>query len=358
MVQPAGRSDPPRFRLREDAEMEQEKQQTAARPVLSGGNGSKAGSDQFITGRDIVGPVAGQGDSGCSAYAGAEGCRSDPDENGGVPDQGRVDLHTHSICSDGDRTPAALVRCAADAGITLLALTDHDCMRGVPEAIDAGRKCGVSVVPGVEMDNEYDQELHILGLCVDIENAALRAALEAADARRTVRNARILQQLAETGIDLEPHLKPTEGMETRLHIALALVQGGFAESVPDAFARYLRRGTPGYATVERPAPAQVIALLRGAGGIPVLAHPCHLKGNVHAIVQELCALGLGGIEAYYPTSTAGQTRLFLSLAAQHGLLITCGSDFHGDHRPAARLGCAWTPDPALEQTRRLLLGRL
>ena len=75
-----------------------------------------------------------------------------------------------------------------------------------------------------------------------------------------------------------------------------------------------------------------------AGGIPVLAHPCHLKGNVHAIVAELCALGLGGIEAYYTTSTAGQTQLFLSLAAQHGLMVTCGSDFHGDHRPASRLG--------------------
>lgn len=279
------------------------------------------------------------------------------EETGGAA-QGRMDLHTHSACSDGDRRPAELVRCALAAGVSLLALTDHDSVSGVPEAVAAGHACGVTVVPGVEMDNEFDQELHILGLCVDPANAPLCAELEAAHARRTARNARIVQNLMGVGVDVTPYLVPSGGVATRLHIALALVRGGYADGVADAFARYLRRGAPGYASLTRPSPARVIALLRGAGGIPVLAHPCHLKGNVHAIVAELCALGLGGIEAYYTTSTAGQTQLFLSLAAQHGLMVTCGSDFHGDHRPASRLGCAWTPDPTLERTRAALLARL
>lgn len=276
----------------------------------------------------------------------------------GILPTGCMDLHTHSRCSDGDRTPAALVRCAAEAGVSMLALTDHDCVRGVAEAVAAGREYGVRVVPGVEMDNEFDQELHILGLGVDVDDPALQRELAAARERREVRNARILEKLLEMGVDVRPFLAASAGVTTRMHIALALVEGGFATGIADAFNRYIGQGAPAFATVQRPTPERVIALLRGAGGIPVLAHPCHLKGDVYAIVRELCALGIAGIEAYYSTSTPGQTRLFLSLAAQHGLLVTCGSDFHGDRRPAARLGCAWTDDPALERTRAALLERL
>lgn len=272
---------------------------------------------------------------------------------------GLMDLHTHSACSDGDRAPAALVESAAQSGVGLLALTDHDSVRGVPEAVAAGRRLGLPVVPGVEMSNEFPQELHILGLGVDVENPALLAELAAAQERRRARGRLILERLCALGADARPYLAAPETAATRVHIALALVSGGFAADVKDAFARYIGRGAPAYVALPRPAPARVIALISGAGGIPVLAHPCHLKGDVHAIVHELCALGLRGIEAYYPTSTPGQTELFLSLAAQHGLLVTCGSDFHGDHRPAARLGCAYRDDdPALERTRKALLERL
>ena len=220
--------------------------------------------------------------------------------------QGKMDLHTHSHYSDGDLAPADIVRCAQEAGVTLLAVTDHDSMDGVAEALEAGRREG----------------------------------------------------LTAAGYDVAPYLPAAQGVTTRLHIALALIRAGFANDTADAFQRFLRRGTPGFAALQRPGPAHVIALLREAGGIPVLAHPCHLRGNVHAIVQELVDLGIGGIEAYYTTSSPGQTALFSSLAAQHGLLVTCGSDFHGANRPAAQLGCAWTPAPALDQTRRALMQRL
>lgn len=272
--------------------------------------------------------------------------------------QGKMDLHTHSHYSDGDLAPADIVRCAQEAGVTLLAVTDHDSMDGVAEALEAGRREGLTVAPGVEMDNRYDQELHILGLCVDPDHTPLRTELARAREQRMERNERILRQLSAAGYDVAPYLPAAQGVTTRLHIALALIRAGFANDTADAFQRFLRRGTPGFAALQRPGPAHVIALLREAGGIPVLAHPCHLRGNVHAIVQELVDLGIGGIEAYYTTSSPGQTALFSSLAAQHGLLVTCGSDFHGANRPAAQLGCAWTPAPALDQTRRALMQRL
>ena len=270
----------------------------------------------------------------------------------------RMDLHTHSYYSDGDLAPAELVRRAREAGVTLLSVTDHDSMNGVQEALDAGRREGLPVVPGVEMDNRYDQELHILGLCADPDCAPLRAELARAREQRMERNARILDQLLAAGYDVRPFLPDVQGVTTRLHIALALIRAGHASDTADAFQRFLRRGTPGFVAMQRPGPAQVIALLREAGAIPVLAHPCHLRGNVHAIVQELVDLGIGGIEAYYTTSSPGQTELFCSLAAQHHLLVTCGSDFHGANRPAAQLGCAWTPAPTLERTRQALLMRL
>jgi len=270
----------------------------------------------------------------------------------------RIDLHIHSHCSDGDRSPTDIVREASEAGVSLLALTDHDTMDGVAEALDAGKAFGVSVVTGVEMDNRFDQELHILGLAVDRNHAPLCTQLRLAKERRLERNAKIGERLLSLGCDVRPFLQTTKGVMTRLHYAAALVDAGCVKSVSEAFDRFLSRGRPAYVSVDRPAPDVVIRLIRDAGGIAVLAHPCHLKGNVHSIVNELVSLGIGGIEAYYPTSTEGQTELFLSLAAQHRLLVTCGSDFHGARRLHATLGCAYCENELLEKTRRELLSRL
>ena len=179
---------------------------------------------------------------------------------------GLMDLHTHSACSDGDRAPAALVESAAQSGVGLLALTDHDSVRGVPEAVAAGRRLGLPVVPGVEMSNEFPQELHILGLGVDVENPALLAELAAAQERRRARGRLILERLCALGADARPYLAAPEAAATRVHIALALVSGGFAADVKDAFARYIGRGAPAYVALPRPAPARVIALISGAGG--------------------------------------------------------------------------------------------
>ncbi|MCL2695838.1 MAG: PHP domain-containing protein [Clostridiales bacterium] len=262
----------------------------------------------------------------------------------------RYDLHCHSSYSDGTFSPKELVRMAARAKLALLALTDHDCVDGVPEAMAEGKKLGVNVLPAVEMDNEWLHELHILGLGVDIHHPAFLRNLETARQRREKRNQIIFQKLEANGVFPSAFLSRGAASVTKLHIALALVEGGWAEGVRDAFLRWLRQGAPGYYTETRFTPKEVIAMIRDAGGVPVLAHPCHLRDNPHTLIRELVGLGLQGLEVYYPSSTPKQTELYRSLAKQHGLLITCGSDHHGKNRPGVPLGCAWRETPELEKT--------
>jgi len=269
----------------------------------------------------------------------------------------KYDLHCHSNISDGTYSPKEIIHMAAQSGIDLLALSDHDTMDGVPEAVAEGKKLGVTVLPAVELDNEWREELHILGLDVDPDAPGLCLALETARQRRLRRNAKIYQKLRDAGYHIEDFLPPedTNCNITRLHIALALCKAGHAHSISDAFARFLRPGTVGYCAEPRYTPEDVIGFILSAGGIPVLAHPCHLKKDPHGTIRELVELGLRGLEAYYPSSTLGQQELFISLARQHGLLVTCGSDFHGKNRAGVPLGCTWQDTPILQETRAFLL---
>lgn len=261
------------------------------------------------------------------------------------------DLHMHSDCSDGTDTPEQVISCAASAGITLAALTDHDCVTGVTKALAEGRRIGVRVLPALEMDTEWPHELHILGLDVDIHEPGLKSALDTARERRAVRNAGILRRLRETGADVAPWLDRGGDVATRLHFALALVQGGFALDIKDAFRRYLRRGCPGYYAVERFTPKEVITLILGADGVPVWAHPTHGSPNLHALTEELTSYGLMGLEAFHPSVSEGESAVLVSIARQKGLLVTCGSDYHGANRPEVVPGQSWRRFAALEDTR-------
>ena len=272
--------------------------------------------------------------------------------------ENRFDLHTHSIVSDGTATPREIVEQAAHAGIRLLALTDHDSIMGVPEALEAGKEFGVPVLPAVEMDNEWRHELHIIGLDVDPRNPTLVRALEIARERRERRNKIIYSRLREAGYDVQPLVGRPEATTTKLHIAHALIKGGYAADVRDAFQKYLRPGRAGYYTEPRFTPQQVIDIIHIADGLPILAHPCHIRDNPHALIRELYDLGLMGLEAYYPTSTQRQTDMYVSLARQYGMLVTCGSDFHGDNRPGVPVGCAWRKADVLEETFETLTRRM
>ena len=273
-------------------------------------------------------------------------------------DENRFDLHTHSCISDGTATPSEIVRIASRAKIKLLALTDHDNIMGVKEALEAGKEYSVPVLPAVEMDNEWRHELHIIGLDVDPNNPTLLRALEIARDRRERRNKIIYGKLKEAGYDIQPLVNRPESVTTKLHIAHGLIKGGYANDVRDAFAKYLRPGTVGYYTEPRFTPQQVIDIIHIADGLPILAHPCHIRDNPHGLIRELCDLGLMGLEAYYPTSTPRQTEMYVSIARQYRLMVTCGSDFHGDNRPGVPVGCAWRPVPVLEQTFETLTRRM
>lgn len=270
----------------------------------------------------------------------------------------KFDLHVHSIVSDGTCTPTEIVSAAAHENIGLLALTDHDNIAGVPEALEAGKQYGVPVLPAVEMDNEWRHELHIIGLDVDPQNPTLLQCLEIARARREKRNQIIYAKLKEAGLDVEETVNRPASCTTKLHIAQAIVKSGYALDIRDAFSRYLRPGQAGYYCEKRFTPKQVIDMIHIADGIPVLAHPCHIHDNPHALVRELADLGLMGIEAYYPSSTPKQTSTFVSLAHQLNLMITCGSDFHGANRPNVSLGSSWQDNPDLVYTYNTLMKRM
>ena len=266
------------------------------------------------------------------------------------------DLHTHTIKSDGSDSPVQLVQNAKAAGLALIAVTDHDTVAGVREAAEEGRRTGMPVLPGIEFDTEFDGELHILGLGIDIGDTHLLEALEKAALRREKRNREIFDKLKTVGVDAEPFMEYGEGTVTRLHVARAIVKAGGADTVPGAFDKYLRRGCVANVPSKRPTKEETIALIHGAGGVAVLAHPCKLRCDVHPLINELAACGLDGLEAWYPTSTEGQTGLFLSLCTQLGLFATCGSDYHGRFRDV-RLGAAWREDERLERLLNFLMGR-
>lgn len=257
------------------------------------------------------------------------------------------DLHIHSDMSDGTFAPEQLPSLALERGVTLMALTDHDTAQGCKRAAEAGKEIGVQVISGMEIDAEFPSELHILALGIDAQNEKIRRYEQWRKAGREDRNRRILKKLKSMGMDVEHIMEHSKGNDTRLHIAKALVTGGYADSLTDAFDRYIGSGAPAYVPSERISRRDAIELAAEPGGVSVLAHPCKLKADPHSLIHELAGYGLWGIEAYYPISTPGQTKLFLSLASRYGMIPTCGSDFHGKNRETL-IGAAYEDMPELE----------
>ena len=267
------------------------------------------------------------------------------------------DLHLHSSCSDGSDAPAGVVRAAFARGITMLALTDHDNVLGVPEAMAEAEQLGIRLLPSIEMDAEWPHEMHILGLDIDITEQRMKDALTIALKRRGERNAVIIERLLQLGCDIRGYLGGEIGAATRLNIALALVKGGYASDTKEAFVKYLRKGCPGFYTVQRYTPEEIIRLILGAGGIPVWAHPMNGHADPHKIAPMLKELGLRGMEAYHPSLSDGDTIVITSIARQLDLIVTCGSDYHGAHRPEVVPGQTWRNNAPLRETRAFLEAR-
>ncbi len=274
-----------------------------------------------------------------------------------TPGDHPVDLHTHSSYSDGLLSPAALVAEAAARGVRFLGLTDHDTVAGIPEAHQAGADLGVEVIPGVELSTSLTggEDVHLLGYFIDAANPDLLAGLAAFAAARQERTTRILARLREIGIALdEDQVYALSGHGTigRPHIARALVAAGHATDLPDAFNRLIGRNKPAYIPRPRVDPRDAIALVKAAGGVPVLAHPFS-PGGVEGVLDRLIPVGLRGMEVDYGEYTEADRATLRQMAARRGLIATGGSDFHGPGvgSPSRVLGGPPVPLTAVENLR-------
>ena len=279
-----------------------------------------------------------------------------------------VDLHVHTTTSDGQFTPDEVVRAAKAAGLAAIAVTDHDTLAGLDEALDAGRREGFEVVPGLEISVEYPgSTMHILAYEIDHRDPALAEALDGFRRHRDDRNHRILERLAELGIPLtwDAVLAQVKGETVgRPHIALAMVEAGYAPSTDQVFRRYLARGAPAHVERRRATPAEAVALIRDAGGLAVLAHPKHLNrptADIRQIVTELSELGIEGLEVYHPDHSTDDMRTFKVMAEQLDLVATGGTDFHGHLRKGVQLGVGYgnlrIPYAVVEQLRARIAAR-
>ncbi|MBQ6927282.1 MAG: PHP domain-containing protein [Oscillospiraceae bacterium] len=250
-----------------------------------------------------------------------------------------IDLHVHTTASDGTCTPRETVRLASEKGLRALAITDHDTVFGHAEAVSAGMDCGVEVVPGIEVSTRYGVSVHILGYY--IEN--LIPLLENVVNDRDRRNEQVAALMAADGLPVDyAEMKKRFGRVIgRPHFGRILVEQGLAESVSDAFARYLGRGQRYFIprrTLEIDEAVEAVVL---SGGVPVLAHPFQYKKDDREL-RELISVcmdhGLRGMECRYSGYDADQVRYLESLAEEYGLLKTGGSDFHGDNKPHISLG--------------------
>ncbi len=258
-----------------------------------------------------------------------------------------IDLHTHTIASDGTDSPAVLAANAVRAGVAAIALTDHDTLDGLDEAGEAAAAAGLEFIRGCELAVQDDEfgELHILGLWIPARpSARMQNALRDIRDRRAARNKAIIRRLADLGMSLEPEaLAAVAGRGTlgRPHMAEAMKRKGYVSGVREAFERYLGWGKAAFVPRDLYTPREAIGLLADEGATVVLAHPCLNREmdreGLDDRLSEFRALGLCAIEAYHSAHDARQTRMCVSLAKKHGLLLSGGSDYHGATKPGISL---------------------
>lgn len=274
-----------------------------------------------------------------------------------------VDLHVHSTASDGSETPSEVVRLAAEAGLTAVALTDHDTLEGVEEAREEAARRGVELIPGVELACEWERGgLHLVVLFLEPGPGPLQDRLAELQDSRNRRNRVIAERLAGLGIDIsweEVEQQAGGGSAGRPHIAEVLRRKGYVPDIAAAFARYLGAGAPGYAARRLLPPEEAVELARRSGAAPVVAHP-HTIGldraaEYAAFYEWMADLGLAGVECYCSGYDPRMRRELERAVRAHGLAPSGGSDFHGDYKPGLRIGAGRgdlrVPDRVLEELR-------
>jgi 3',5'-nucleoside bisphosphate phosphatase len=255
-----------------------------------------------------------------------------------------IDLHLHTTASDGTLDPTQLIARAARAGLTIVSVTDHDTVAALDEAGATARAAGMTLVSGIEITAvEGDQDVHVLGYFFDPADARLAEFVRAQRADRIRRVRAIAGRLRTLGYEIDVRPLVAQGQQGgasvgRPHVADALVAAGHAVDRSDAFDRLIGRGGPAYVSRSGARATEVIAVIRGAGGIASLAHPGLTCRD--DLVPQLAAAGLTALEARHSDHDAAIEEHYRVLAAQHGLAISGGSDFHGDgghHAPGLGL---------------------
>ncbi len=256
-----------------------------------------------------------------------------------------VDLHVHSNASDGTLTPSEVVHLALQKNLAAIALSDHDTVKGVPEAISAAEGTTLEVVPATELSCYYQNvEIHVLGLFVDYKDADFQAKLEELEQERMQRNLDMIALFQRDNISItleELQAGNPRSVITRAHFARVLVEKGYCKDKNAAFDRYVGVGCPYYLPKPQITPELSLPLITKAGGIPILAHPMLYKlgyRQVEELIQYLIPLGLKGIEAYHSSNNISQSDKLRSLALKYHLVVSGGSDFHGANKPDIELG--------------------
>ena len=249
-----------------------------------------------------------------------------------------IDLHTHSDMSDGTLTPSELVKAAHAEGICAIALTDHDTVKGIDEALAAGKEFGVEVIAGVEFSAYYGCELHIIGLFIDHKSKELIKTLSFLNENRKNRNLLIIEQLAKLGFKIDLNeLPPEDGKTiTRAHFARLLVEKGYCSNISEAYNKYIGFGKPAYVPSDRLTPDECIKLIHRAGGLAFLAHLNQINvddsSDLINLVSDLKEIGLDGLEGYYFEYDEEWEQTCEELAEIFDLAVCGGSDFHGDNK--------------------------
>jgi predicted metal-dependent phosphoesterase TrpH len=263
----------------------------------------------------------------------------------GVPGtdvDGKIDLHSHSLASDGELEAAEVAARARAAGVRVWALSDHDTVAGLPAAADAAERIGLRFVPGIELSAFLDaQEVHLLGHFLDPAHPALRRFEDALAGHRHRRMEGILEKLAGLNVRIRAgDVERWSGGKTigRPHVARAIVEAGYVATIKEAFDRFLGDGKPAFVPRFRLDVAEAIALVRGAGGTATIAHPGVSRLDARGI-ERLHAAGVDGIEVFHADQDRGMRERFLRLAESLDMVPTAGSDFHGERvAPGRRLG--------------------
>ena len=255
-----------------------------------------------------------------------------------------IDLHTHSTCSDGTLTPEEVVKEAAKAGLSAIALTDHDNLDGLPEAIEAGKKYGVEVITGIEFSVASDTEMHLLGLDFSLDCPEIRNILDEMVIQRDLRNYKVIELLEKCGIyiTIEDILaEATSPVTGRSQIAKAMLKKGYVSGIKEAFDKYLSFGRPAFVERKTLSPEEAIRLIKLYGGKSFLAHLNQTEKTdeeLYAILTRLKECGLDGIEGYYTEYTDDMNIRYRKMAEDIGLMLSGGSDFHGGNKDGYEIG--------------------